>query len=158
MEKIDNFENKLQSLAGSLPSNRTNENKGNASEDFSSRFITIFDQIKSRVVMPIISQANSIIGSKGFKLVTVDSPENISRFRKSVEIVFSENDTDINILSDPSLVIEGYPQSNVVRFYESGSAVSSPEILISEINKEMIQEKVYTFLEHQLNDKAKLAY
>ncbi len=143
------FEKELDTISAKIHE-RANPSKLSGSEaKVLSDFSTRFDELNTEVIAPIVETVNLKIGPS-YNLEVINSPEEVSDIRKSVQIILTKEGKNFNILGEQYLLIEGYPKSGNVRIATSGSTENGETRPVSKVDPSIIQSELLQMIKKSI--------
>ncbi|SFF15113.1 hypothetical protein [Spirosoma endophyticum] len=131
------IKNKFSAIASQLLEKKSQQKQTHIST--LDEYKTFFEKFLTLIVNPVIEASNLGLSSSGSKFDTFTyEGESVSFF--CTYVVFHENESSINLLADPYLIIEGYPDTNEIRIAEAKSASRGRTLQISDLNDSAIIE------------------
>ena len=142
----NNFDQKLDGLKDLYQKKVKDEKKPENS--FEDDFAIQFDHINHDLISPVVESVNEKFNGLGYNLEVVPSSEAYSDVRKAVQIILTSPEKHIDFLTDPYILVEGYPRSGSVRIAASGSTNQGVLRPVKDIDRSMIEASVYDLLKN----------
>lgn len=113
-----------------------------------------FNSFKEKVLNPAVEKINVALNSSGSVVDVVTSNPDSSRFF-TAQLIFHDATRPGNLLSDPYVLVEGYPQSGEVRIVEGDSAEPGSRLSISNLEdpteyENQVLETLSSLIENQV--------
>ena len=118
-------------------------------QEFEEHFKDIYDKVQESIAI-----INDKLQSQNIKLEIVNGVEDKTANLKAVQIFINDEDKQSNVLEYPSLLIEGIVNNGAVRIVASGSTEEGQITKISEVNTELINNQLSSFLVKSLASNA----
>ncbi|MCK8493151.1 hypothetical protein M0L20_14880 [Spirosoma sp. RP8] len=144
---MEDFQEKVENLAERFAEAKKSGVKGKSPLD---TFRENYIKLNESVINPLITDLNNILSTSGSKLdFVVSDLQNESYL--STQIVFHDVDKKWNLLSDPYLLVEGYPKNNQIVISEGLSKEWGTKISVEEVNEDIIESYKKTIASNLVN-------
>lgn len=150
MESDTNWEDeilkKIRSSKGILTNdaeNLRNKDDSNDQVDFNIKFNKVYS-----IITQTIDQLNSKLDAERINLRIVYGLDDPLSNRKAVQVVLKEDNTPVNLLENPYLLIEGFANNDEVRIVSSGSTDQGKIMDVKNIDSDVMRSELSDFIEN----------
>jgi hypothetical protein len=95
---------------------------------------------------PVVTTYNTALEKEGYKLELIRDDISNTDNRRAIQVVLNENDSELNLLNDPYLLIEGNVMDGQIRIVRGRSTNEGHVVNVKDINSKVIQSELTDFL------------
>jgi hypothetical protein len=145
------LKNTLESFVKAVVVRQTADNESDKDSEFEKKF----ELLSNDVVKSSITEVNTLIKPIG-SLAIADNIGFNGNYIIHISFISKENKSG-NVLEAPYLVFEGYPKMNRIRVFDNFTKSEGEKYKIEEMNKNVIQRTVVSFLQKTANSNYQIA-
>ena len=109
-------------------------------------FTDNFKQILSSQIRPLVVKFNDHLKGRRLFILSDEAMKTNSSNRKFIQVVLSPNPDHPDVIRDPYLLIEGYPQSGQVRISQSNADTEGKVLAVEGVTQNILETSVFSFL------------